>query len=216
MIKDVIWDFDGTLFNSYPYLAGALKYALALSGIDEPLDGIIAKFMDCERAALEFFGGKYSIADKLRRDYFKCKAEGDLATILPFPGSKEACEGVIKAGARNFILTHRDDSAKRIVAMNGMSECFTDIVTSDNGFKRKPDPEGVNYLISRYDMTRAQTMIVGDRELEVELGRNAGIVSCFFNNGDARCLTKPDYTISALNDGKLIAIIEGRRQPYGV
>ena len=118
---------------------------------------------------------------------------------------------MLKAGARNFILTHRDDSAKQIVAFSGMSDLFTEIVTSDNGFKRKPDPEGVNYLIAKYAMNPAETMIVGDRELEVELGRSAGIVSCFFNNGDARCLTQPDYTINSLDDGQLIAIVEGRR-----
>lgn len=211
MIKNVIWDFDGTLFNSYPYLAGALKDALAMHGIEENLNAIIEKFMDCERAALEFFGAKYGMGEELRRDYFKCKTEGNLTTILPFPGAKAACESVLKAGARNFILTHRDDSAKQIVAFSGMSDLFTEIVTSDNGFKRKPDPEGVNYLIAKYAMNPAETMIVGDRELEVELGRSAGIVSCFFNNGDARCLTQPDYTINSLDDGQLIAIVEGRR-----
>ena len=41
MIKNVIWDFDGTLFNSYPYLAGALKDALAMHGIEEDLNAII-------------------------------------------------------------------------------------------------------------------------------------------------------------------------------
>ena len=61
MIKNVIWDFDGTLFNSYPYLAGALKDALAMHGIEEDLNAIIEKFMDCERAALEFFGAKYGM-----------------------------------------------------------------------------------------------------------------------------------------------------------
>ena len=72
MIKNVIWDFDGTLFNSYPYLAGALKDALAMHGIEEDLNAIIEKSMDCERAALEFFSAKYGMGEGASdADYFQ-------------------------------------------------------------------------------------------------------------------------------------------------
>ena len=212
MIRNVIWDFDGTLFNSYPFMTGALKQALEMNGCTESVDALIEKFMINERVAIEFFAHKHSIdVQKLRADYFACSAKGDLSVIKPFPGAKEALQGVIASGGRNYILTHRNDTANTIVEINGMSHFFTEIVTADNGFKRKPDPESIFYLMDKYSMRSDETMIVGDRELEVELGRNAKVVSCFFNNGDARCTSVPDYTINALNDGGFMSIVNERR-----
>ena len=52
-----------------------------------------------------------------------------------------------------------------------------------------------------------ETLIVGDRELEVQLARNAGVRSCFFANGDARCVTPPDYTVREL--AAVIDIVRG-------
>ena len=212
MIRSVIWDFDGTLFNSYPFMTDALKQALEMNGCTESTEALIEKFMINERAAIEFFGRKHSLdIEKLRADYFDCSAKGDLSVIKPFPGAKEACEGVIASGGRNYILTHRSGTANTIVEINGMSHLFTEIVTADNGFKRKPDPDSIFYLMNKYSMQSDETMIVGDRELEVELGRNAKVVSCFFNNGDARCISLPDYSINALNDGSFMSIVNGRR-----
>lgn len=211
MFKHVIWDFDGTLFDTYPFFMSALRQALARHGIEEDARVMMEKFMDCEGAALEYFGHKHGLGEELRRDYHTIKAAEDLSLIRPFPGAREACEGVLAAGARNYILTHRDNTALDIVGMCGMESLFCEIVTSVSGFKRKPDPESVRYLMARHGMRPRETLIVGDRELEVELARNAGVSSCFFANGDARCTTQPDYTVTALGDGQLLDIVRGVR-----
>lgn len=200
MMRHVIWDFDGTLFDTYPYLAEALGQALELHGAHEERTAIAERFMDCESAAIAHFADKYALGEQLRRDYFECKRRGDLSMVRPFPGAREACQAVIDAGGHNYILTHRDDTARDIVAMCGMSGLFREIVTSANGFPRKPDPTAIRYLMERYGMDGSETMIVGDRELEVELGRRAGIVSCFFDNGTARCDTRPDITVRSLSE----------------
>ena len=40
MFKHVIWDFDGTLFDTYPVMAKIFKELLEKEGIEEPLDEI--------------------------------------------------------------------------------------------------------------------------------------------------------------------------------
>lgn len=57
---------------------------------------------------------------------------------------------------------------------------FTEIVTTANGFARKPDPEGVNYLVEKYQLDKASTYYVGDRTLDVDVAFNSGIQSINF------------------------------------
>ena len=47
MLKHVIWDFDGTLFDTYPFFMSALSRALKLRGIAADARVMMAKFMDC-------------------------------------------------------------------------------------------------------------------------------------------------------------------------
>ena len=58
-----------------------------------------------------------------------------------------------------------------------MRQYFTEVVTSANGFARKPEPEAINYLLDKYDLDKTSTYYVGDRRLDVEAAENAGIKS---------------------------------------
>lgn len=43
MFKHVIWDFDGTLFDTYPVMAKIFKDLLEKENIEEPIDEIVKK-----------------------------------------------------------------------------------------------------------------------------------------------------------------------------
>ena len=49
------------------------------------------------------------------------------------------------------------------------------IITGKDGFKRKPDPSAVLYLVKKYDLDREKTFYIGDRTLDIECAVNAGI-----------------------------------------
>ncbi|WP_153055871.1 HAD-IA family hydrolase, partial [Streptococcus suis] len=54
---------------------------------------------------------------------------------------------------------------------------FTEILTSDSGFARKPSPEALLFLIEKYGLNKENTYYIGDRLLDVETAINAGIQS---------------------------------------
>ena len=62
----------------------------------------------------------------------------------------------------------------------GLANSFVEIVNSLNGFKRKPDPEGLNYLIDKYKLDKNNTYYVGDRPLDIKCANNAHIKSIMF------------------------------------
>ena len=67
-----------------------------------------------------------------------------------------------------------------ILSKTEIKELFTEIVTADNGFKRKPDPESINYLKEKYQIVSC--LVIGDRPLDIEAGQAAGFSTYLFDN----------------------------------
>lgn len=61
-----------------------------------------------------------------------------------------------------------------------MESYFTEILTSQSGFERKPSPEAANYLLDKYQLDFEKTYYIGDRTLDVEFAQNSGIQSINF------------------------------------
>ena len=57
----------------------------------------------------------------------------------------------------------------------GLDVYFTEILTSQSGFARKPSPEAATYLISKYHLKPDRTFYIGDRTLDIEFALNSGI-----------------------------------------
>ena len=87
-----------------------------------------------------------------------------------------------------------------------MSRYFIEILTIEDGFQRKPNPEAINYLISKYNMNRNSTYYVGDRKLDIESANNANIKSILFIPKDSyiKPTKKENYIIEDLIEIKNI------------
>ena len=85
---------------------------------------------------------------------------------------------------------------------------FDDIVTSLDGFERKPSPDGINYLIEKHHLDKEKTFYVGDRPMDILCAANAHIKSIMFvpDNSVARSTGKETYIIKDLLD--IIKIVE--------
>lgn len=66
----------------------------------------------------------------------------------------------------------------------GLYGYFADFITSVQGFERKPSPDGINYLINKYNIIHSEAIMIGDRDLDLLSGKNAGISACYFTEGN--------------------------------
>ena len=98
------------------------------------------------------------------------------------PGARDILAWAKEEGIVQFVYTHKGKNAYPILEDLGLLSYFQEIVTTDNGFRRKPDPEGVDYLVDKYQLDRSETYYIGDRTLDVDLADNAGIGSINFLN----------------------------------
>jgi phosphoglycolate phosphatase len=68
--------------------------------------------------------------------------------------------------------------SRSIIAGLGLSDHFR-VVYGGNSFERKkPDPMGVHTILQEFGNAPAQTMLVGDSEIDVQTARNAGTWAC--------------------------------------
>lgn len=199
MIENLIWDFDGTLFDTYPAMVYAFKKAMKDRGFEENEEHILEYMKISFSTAVKHFTELYHLDNEFIEDYKVYEKNSDLDKIVPFNYAKDICQEFMNRKGKNFILTHREEeTALRILEFHDMREFFTEVVTIDKGFKRKPDAEGFLYLIDKYNMNKENTLVVGDRDIEIIGAKNSGVKSCLYNTNNTDFSINPDYLITSL------------------
>lgn len=173
-----IWDFDGTLVDSYPAIMEALELlyrqeawpfdAQAVS--TQILDTSVGQLLDQQAEA-------YGLDARLIKARFMAEQEARDHQIVLMPHAEEVLAQTASRGVRHFIYTHKGATTTAVLEGLGISQYFTQVVTAADGFARKPDPEAVNYLIDQYGLDKAQTYYIGDRSLDRDCALAAGIGS---------------------------------------
>ena len=183
-----IWDLDGTLLDSYEAI---------LSGIEETYAQFSIPF---DKEKVRAFILKYSVqnllvqvaeergldVDRLNQVRAQSLAEKNAQVIL-MPGAREVLSWANQQGIQQFVYTHKGDNALTILRDLGLDLYFTEILTSQSGFARKPSPEAAIYLLDKYGLNPQQTYYIGDRTLDIEFAQNSGIQSINFLASSAAC-----------------------------
>ena len=178
MTPTFIWDLDGTLLDSYEAI---------LAGIQETYEQFNLPF---DREEVRNFILRYSVKDLLVRDADQYGLDGEELnrvrasslkeknTQIPLMhGAREILAWTEEQGIQNFVFTHKSDNAFQVLTDLGIIQHFTEILTSDSGFARKPSPEALLYLIDKYQLDKGTTYYIGDRLLDAETAIHAGISS---------------------------------------
>ena len=199
-IKHFIWDFDGTLFDTYPMISSSFQSALRDCGVEADRDEIYRLMMKSIPETFEYYSKKYKLGEDLSAHYKRYMQNESSETSFPFPYVTNICELISKSGKFNYLFTHRGNSANQFLQDNNMQFFFVETVTAENGFKRKPDPEAIYYLLNRYNMKKEETLMVGDRKVDIQSGENAGISTCYITNGFALGDVSSDYCFNNIRD----------------
>jgi HAD superfamily hydrolase (TIGR01549 family) len=196
----VIWDFDGTLFDTYPVMGVAFQKTLEEAGIIEPLEEILQHMKQSISDTIKFYKAKYHIDDVFVEKYSRLRKEMEDDLCKPYPGITELLRYISTSGGNNYIFTHRGVTTEKILKRHGLYDYFTECITSQHSFERKPSPEAIHYLIGKYDMKPKEAIMIGDRELDILSGKNAGIDACFFDEVGGRSCDVADYTIHTFEE----------------
>lgn len=180
-IHHFIWDFDGTLFDTYPVIIENLRLSLQDFGFDcDPVDAM-GYMLDSVPAARNHYADKYGIDRQALADAYKRHHQKATALLLaqPIAGLQQVLERIHASGRHNYVFTHRKGSETMLYLKKyGLDHYFREVIGPESpGFGWKPAPDAVLYLREKYQMDPAQTVMVGDRDCDLGSGRNAGIKS---------------------------------------
>jgi len=177
-IKLFIWDFDGTLLDTYPFVTGCLQNALADCGYEVSKTDILEKMMETIPFAIGHYSKLYQIPD-LKARYYSYYAGEPNAPVRAFPGIKEVLQRIRQLGGANYIFTNRGKTLYPMLEKAGILEEFQEIVTAeDPDFVVKPAPDTIFYLMKKYGGTTENTVMIGDRVCDLESGYRAGCKTC--------------------------------------
>lgn len=178
-IQHFIWDFDGTLVDTYPVIIADLRSALQEYGYDcDPVETMGLMLVNIIHAA-EHYARKFGLdAEELMNAYRKHhNLTVSQFSAEPMAGVAAVLAKICDSGRHNYIFTHRKNwETVAYLEKYGLDRYFRDIVGSESPcFARKPAPDGVLYLMEKYGMQPENTVMVGDRDCDLGSGRNAGV-----------------------------------------
>ncbi|UVI28044.1 HAD-IA family hydrolase [Paenibacillus spongiae] len=164
----ILWDFDGTLFDTYPAYTKILKDVLEVEIEDNDIfSNLKISFTHAVR--------HFKLSERQIQEIFRRESELVPEQTPPFPD----VELILQTAGKNVIMTHKARSeVVEILNYYGWGNYFADIVAGDDGFPKKPDPASYIHLHNRHRVD----LIIGDREIDILPGKALGIQTCLFQN----------------------------------
>lgn len=173
--KHFFFDFDGMLCDSYPHIVGTfIKAMKKLRNVDIDYEEAFSKFKISFAVAYVF----YKITpeeDAFYATYHKDIHMEPLAQL--YAGVREFLQENITRGNQNYIYTNRGETLYGYLELFDIEHLFTDIIIS----AQKPDPALLEAMLDKHSLDRRQCVVVGDRVLDIEGARNAGVDGILFD-----------------------------------
>lgn len=145
-IKHFIWDFDGTLADSYPNLIRYMTLALSDFGIEASSVEILEKMMENIPYAIDWYSKQYDLPQlKQRYDYHYILGKDD--PVYAFENVTSVLDWIQQSGRNNYIYTNRGETLMPLLDCMGLTKYFTEIIKAgDPEFEYKPSAKSILYL----------------------------------------------------------------------
>ena len=181
MKKAFIWDLDGTLLDSYDAILAGIEETYAYYGLDFDRERIHSYILKHSvQKLLEKVASEKGLDATEMNAFRGASLKEKNAQVHLMEGAAEILAWGEEQGITQFVYTHKGLNAHQILKGLGIHDYFTEIITTANGFERKPHPEGIDYLIEKYSLDKQDTYYIGDRTLDVDVAVNSGIQSINF------------------------------------
>ena len=178
-----IWDFDGTLFNSYPIMNRAMVEALETLSQPRPFEEVRRLMKQSVSTALTFYHEHFSLGKELETE-FRRREKLLSDDLPPYDGALKLCRDITEAGGMNLLYTHRDSLSEAMLRRYGFTPFFAGGVTAEDGFPSKPAPDALEHLMKTFSFSPEEGLMIGDRDIDLLAGKNAGIAGYLFDPMD--------------------------------
>lgn len=186
LIRGIIFDFDGTLIDSYEAIAESLNhvrqsYDLPPIGIDE-VRTLVGHGLE---HLIETSVGPDHIEEGVER-FRKCYAGICEQKTRILPQVKDTIEELDRRGYPMAIATNKPSYfARDILRALEMEHLFAEVLGPNDVDRPKPDPEMLEIIMMRVGLSPEEVLYVGDMLLDIEVARRAGVAVYVVPTGSA-------------------------------
>ena len=183
MYQHVIFDLDGTLLNTIEDLADASNWVCRNHGwpthsveeykyfVGNGMTQLVLRFSPPEWHSPE---GLAIILREFMTYYDAHKADKTAA----YAGMPEAVARMKEAGVSLAVLSNKADEMAGPVVEHYYPGLFPLVQGALDGVPTKPDPTLLHKLMGRMGATKADTLFVGDSNVDIKTAKNGGLTSC--------------------------------------
>lgn len=205
----LIFDLDGTLIDSKDNIVEAINFTCRQLGVRKKKPDEIVSFIgtgvgDLVKKSL----GKennhlFAEAIVTFKDFFR-NHSAEKSKLYPY--ARDILEYF--KNKRMYIVTNEEKGmALSILSSLKISKYFEDIIGADDASCVKPSACPINKII-KPGLDKKRIMIVGDMDLDILSGKEAGILTCAVTHGIGKkrdiLKAKPDYIIQSLLELKAV------------
>jgi phosphoglycolate phosphatase len=198
--RAVLFDFDGTLADSYAAITASVNYVLEHHGrpmlTEEQVRTLVGhglkQLMDTILPGID-----PDVAAKLYREHHPTVMKSHTRLL---PGVEEGLKALKAAGIKLGVCSNKPAYFTRsLLEMLEIGQYFDVVLGPDDVGAPKPDPTMVLRALERLDVPKGQALYVGDMEVDIETGRRAGVETWVMPTG-----SNDEATLRAAGYGRVL------------
>ena len=193
-IRLVIFDFDGTLGDSQKLITDTMlatieRLNLPKRSREECARTIGLPLKECFSSIIPMSDEQAEECAKVYSEIFNVKNVPGV--VKAFPGVVETLERLSSQGILMSIASSRSHrTLAKLMDELDLSKYITYLIAADDVVDKKPAAESVLKTLRHFNVEAHETLVVGDAEFDILMGRNAGTHTCgvTYGNGSRESL----------------------------
>lgn len=193
-IRLVIFDFDGTLGDSQKLITDTMlatieRLNLPMKSREECARTIGLPLKECFSSIIPMTDEQAEECAEVYSEIFNVKNVPGV--VKAFPGVVETLERLSSQGILMSIASSRSHrTLAKLVDELDLSKYITYLIAADDVVEKKPAAESVLKTLRHFNIEAHETLVVGDTEFDILMGRNAGTHTCgvTYGNGSKESL----------------------------
>lgn len=182
MYKNLIFDFDGTIADSKECSIVATQKSFKERGLEEPTVNLIEYYMGIPieksfslMSSVDLDDHQLEALIKTFRQNYK---EVESSYLKLYKHMTEQLQSLSKDKQLFVVSSKKTDVLIRNLEILDIDHLFTEVIGSDKVNHYKPSPDGINYILNKYQLENEETISIGDAIFDMQMANSAKVASC--------------------------------------
>ncbi|PTG35964.1 HAD family hydrolase [Staphylococcus capitis] len=182
MYKNLIFDFDGTIADSKECSIVVTQKSFKERGLEEPTVNLIEYYMGIPieksfslMSSVDLDDHQLEALIKTFRQNYK---EVESSYLKLYKHMTEQLQLLSKDKQLFVVSSKKTDVLIRNLEILDIDHLFTEVIGSDKVNHYKPSPDGINYILNKYQLENEETIYIGDAIFDIQMANSAKVASC--------------------------------------